>query len=105
MIDHDDSLDDPRWAGAVFFPRPDLPYGAPHPRALDRLFDVQGARLRLRVVSGPAGAPAVLLFHGNGETARNYDDGVDEFLDLPATFLGAEYPSPVSQPESRVAPG
>lgn len=84
-------LDDPRWSGAVFFPRPDLPYGAPHPGAFDRLFDVPGARLRLRVVPGPVGAPAILFFHGNGETALDYDEGATDFLELPATFLAAEY--------------
>lgn len=87
---------DPRIASAVFFPRPDQPYGPPAPDVADHLFAVDdGVRLRLRVhpapADAPADAPAVLFFHGNGETARDYDPIAEAFTGLPAWLLIGEY--------------
>lgn len=83
---------DPRVASAVFFPRPDQPYGPDAPGAFDHLFDLaDGVRLRLRVFPGPHKAPAVLFFHGNGETARDYDPLAGAFTGLPAWLLIGEY--------------
>lgn len=85
-------LADPRAASAAFFPRPDMPYGPAADGARDHLFDVEpGVRLRLRLFPGPADAPAILFFHGNGETGRDYDGIADEYRSLPATFAVAEY--------------
>lgn len=55
------------------------------------MFDVSGARLRLRLHPGPPGAPTVLLFHGNGETARDYDEAAEAFRALPAALAVADY--------------
>jgi len=85
-------LDDPRVGSAIFFPRPDMPYGPPAPGAADHMFDVpDGARLRLRVYPGPDDAPRILFFHGNGETARDYDALAASFQELPARLVIAEY--------------
>jgi len=85
-------LDDPRAASAVFFPRPDMPCGPEAEGSRDHLFDVEpGVRLRLRLFPGPPDAPAILFFHGNGETGRDYDGVADEYRALPATFAVAEY--------------
>jgi alpha-beta hydrolase superfamily lysophospholipase len=85
-------LDDAGLAGVVFFPRPDLPFGPRAADVRDHLFDLaSGPRLRLRVYPGPAQAPAILFFHGNGETGRDYDPIAAAFTALPATLIAAEY--------------
>jgi pimeloyl-ACP methyl ester carboxylesterase len=91
-MENGNPLDDPRAASAVFFPRPDHPWGPAASAARDHLFEVEpGVRLRLRLFPGPVDAPALLFFHGNGETARDYDGLADEYRALPATFAVAEY--------------
>ncbi|MDJ0764091.1 MAG: alpha/beta hydrolase [Myxococcota bacterium] len=85
-------LADPRVASAVFFPRPDMPYGPESPVAQDHFFDAaDGVRLRLRLFLGEKRAPIILFFHGNGETARDYDLIAPDYLALPASFVVAEY--------------
>ncbi len=85
-------LDDPRLGSAIFFPRPDMPYGPPAPGASDRMVEAPGgALLRLREYPGPDGAPPMLFFHGNGETARDYDALVASYQDLPVRLVIAEY--------------
>ncbi len=80
-------------ARAVFFPRPDLPYGPDHPGAWEHRFEVEpGVAQRIRVFPAPApGAADVLFFHGNGETARDYDPLAPAFHDVGATLWAAEY--------------
>ncbi|MFO8070234.1 MAG: alpha/beta hydrolase [Polyangia bacterium] len=83
---------DSRVDEAVFFPRPDLPFSPPAPGSRDHFFEASdGARLRLRVFDGPDGSPAILFFHGNGETARDYDGAAADFAAIPARLLVAEY--------------
>jgi uncharacterized protein len=54
----------------LFFPQPDA--SAPPPGAIDRMIDVDGARLHVRLYAGlPAGT--LLLFHGNGEVVADYN--------------------------------
>lgn len=85
-------LRDPHLGSAIFFPRPDMPYGPPAPGASDAMFDLpDGVRLRLRVYPGPEGAPRILYFHGNGETARDYDPMAASFVELPVSLVIAEY--------------
>jgi uncharacterized protein len=79
-------------ASAVFFPRPDMPYGPNAPDAWDHLFEVEETiRLRLRVFPSIVTAPDILFFHGNGETARDYDPAAEEYRKLPATLWAGEY--------------
>ncbi len=79
-------------ASAVFFPRPDSPYGPEAPGARDHLFEVdEGVRLRLRLFLIGREAPVILFFHGNGETARDYDPLAGMFHALPASFVVGEY--------------
>lgn len=83
---------DQRIASAVFYPRPDMPFGKIAKGAKDLMFEVDTAvRLRLRLFRGPENAPNLLFFHGNGETARDYDTLADRYRKLPATFAVAEY--------------
>lgn len=85
-------LDDPRLGAAAFYPRPDMPYGPAAAGAEDRMVEIgAGVHLRLRVYPGPAAAPGILFFHGNGETARDYDMLADSFRALPATLMIGEY--------------
>ncbi|MBN2496688.1 MAG: alpha/beta hydrolase [Deltaproteobacteria bacterium] len=79
-------------ASAVFFPRPDAPFGPPAAGAFDQLFErADGVRLRLRVhPAGPDDA-CILFFHGNGETALDYDFAAAEYNRLPAWLVVAEY--------------
>jgi alpha-beta hydrolase superfamily lysophospholipase len=87
-----DPIFDSRIDEAVFFPRPDLPFSPPAPGSRDHFFEAHdGARLRLRVFDGPDGSPAILFFHGNGETARDYDGSAKDFASIPARLLVAEY--------------
>lgn len=85
-------IDDPAVGGAVFFARPDLPFGPVSPGAHDQLFETApGVDLRLRLFPGPDASPAILFFHGNGETARDYDPVAAAYNQLPATLIVAEY--------------
>jgi len=79
-------------ASAVFFPRPDMPFGASAPGAWDHLFEVEETiRLRLRVFPAEVTAPDILFFHGNGETARDYDPAAEPYRALPASVWAGEY--------------
>ncbi len=79
-------------ASAVFFPRPDMPFGPGASDAWDHMFEVEETiRLRLRVFPAAVTAPDILFFHGNGETARDYDGAADAFRRLPASLWAGEY--------------
>lgn len=79
-------------ARAVFFPRPDLPYGPELPGAWEHRFEVaDGIGQRIRVFPAPDSTADVLFFHGNGETARDYDHTAPEFHRLGAMLWAAEY--------------
>ena len=83
---------DPRLGSAIFYPRQDMGWGTKHPFAEDWMVDVaDGVRLRLRHYPAPDSAPTILFFHGNGETARDYDELAQSFNALPATLVIAEY--------------
>ena len=84
-------LDDPRLASAVFFPRPDQPFGPAIPGARDHMVDVPEARIRIREFHGAKGAPVILFFHGNGETAADYDQAAADYAGLPARLFVADY--------------
>jgi alpha-beta hydrolase superfamily lysophospholipase len=47
--------------------------------------------VRVRVHHGPADAPWLLLFHGNGEIAADYDELAPPFIEQGVTFAVAEY--------------
>jgi alpha-beta hydrolase superfamily lysophospholipase len=85
-------LQDERVASAIFFPRPDMPYGPEAPGVRDHFFESEdGARLRLRLFMEEKHGPVILFFHGNGETARDYDPVASEYRVLGASFIVAEY--------------
>jgi alpha-beta hydrolase superfamily lysophospholipase len=51
----------------------------PPPGARDRMIDVDGARLHVRVHEPPPGRGTLLLFHGNGEVVADYDRAAAQF--------------------------
>lgn len=57
--------------GSLFFPEPRT--RPPPPNARDLLLEVDGATLHLRL-HGPTDSRLLLLFHGNGEVASDWDD-------------------------------
>lgn len=61
----------------LFFPRSDA--SPPPPGARDHRIAAPGAELHVRVYLGPAGAPTLLLFHGNGEVVSDYDGAAARF--------------------------
>jgi alpha-beta hydrolase superfamily lysophospholipase len=80
-------------ASAIFFPRPDMPYGPVADGAFDDIFEIEpGVGLRLRFfLAEESAAPVILFFHGNGETARDYDYSADEYRAIPASLVVADY--------------
>lgn len=84
-------LDDPRLASAVFLPRPDQPFGPAIPGVRDHILKVADARIRIREFPAAKGAPAILFFHGNGETAADYDHAATDYAGLPARLFVADY--------------
>jgi alpha-beta hydrolase superfamily lysophospholipase len=83
---------DEKIASVIFFPRPDIAFGFEAKGAFDHLFEVEaGIHLRIRAYLGDPSAPVILFFHGNGETARDYDMTADYYRGLPASFLVGEY--------------
>jgi alpha-beta hydrolase superfamily lysophospholipase len=87
-----DPRTDEKISSAIFFPRPDLGFGPGAEGAFDHLFNLEDdTRLRLRLFLADREAPSILFFHGNGETARDYDMLAGAFRDLPASFMVGEY--------------
>lgn len=80
-------LDQPRVLGTIFYPRPD--WTKPPPGARDYLIPVDaGVSVSSRFYPAGNDAPCILLFHGNGEVACDYDwlapvynqDGISLFV-------------------------
>ena len=74
---------------SLFFPRAET-----SPRsgdARDVWVEVDEGRLHVRVHAGPAGAPILLLFHGNGEVVADYDDAAARFARAGAALAVMDY--------------
>jgi alpha-beta hydrolase superfamily lysophospholipase len=73
----------------LFFPRTDA---SPAPAgATDDMVEVDGARLHVRLHAAPAGAPTLLLFHGNGEVVADYDEAAAQFARAGAALAVMDY--------------
>ena len=76
----------------LFHPRPDYAYSRTSPRVLPVGLELEaGVTLRGRLHPGPPGAPLLLLFHGNGEIAADYDDLAPLFVALGLSMLVMDY--------------
>jgi len=61
------------------------------PRAHDRMIDVDGARLHVRLHEVPAGKGTLLLFHGNGEVVADYDRAAAQFARVGVGLAVTDY--------------
>ncbi|MDI7269304.1 MAG: alpha/beta fold hydrolase [Myxococcota bacterium] len=78
-------------AHRIFFLRPD-PGDEPPAGSVDLAIGLaDGVTLHARHHPGPAGAPVVLLFHGNGEIVADYDDLAGMYRDAGAGLIVVDY--------------
>jgi alpha-beta hydrolase superfamily lysophospholipase len=82
-------FDSPEFTDRLFFPRTDA--SAPPAGAVDRMIDVDGARIHVRSHAAAPGAPTLLLFHGNGEVVADYDDAAPRFARAGVSLAVADY--------------
>lgn len=77
----------------IFYPRQDMPFGPEAPFAFDDVFEAaQGVHLRLRFfLSQDTSSPNIIFFHGNGETARDYDYFAGDYRAMPVSLVVADY--------------
>lgn len=81
-------FDDEEFSRRLFFPHDG--HTPPPPRAYDDFVEVDGARLHVRTHRAPHARLVVLLFHGNGEVASDWDGAAPGFAALGATLVAAE---------------
>jgi alpha-beta hydrolase superfamily lysophospholipase len=74
---------------SLFFPRDDA--SAPPPGAVDRFVALGDARVHVRCHAAAGARCTLLLFHGNGEIAADYDDTAHRFAALGAALAIAEF--------------
>lgn len=74
---------------SLFFPRDDA--SPPPPGAIDRFCEVDGARVHVRCHAAEGARCTLLLFHGNGEVAADYDAGAARFAAIGAALAVAEF--------------
>ena len=74
---------------SLFFPRTDA--SEPPPAAVDRFVALDDAQVHVRCHAVPDARCTLLLFHGNGEVAADYDDTADRFAALGAALAVAEF--------------
>jgi hypothetical protein len=73
----------------LFFPRP---HASPPPAgASDRMVEVDGARLHVRLHAAPAASGTLLLFHGNGEVVADYDRTAARFAQAGVALAVMDY--------------
>lgn len=80
-------FDSPDFNARLFFPRSDQ---SPTPNGA-RDVAVDGLHVRIYGVA-PAGAPLLLLFHGNGEVVADYDDSAEQFAKAGVQLAVMDYP-------------
>jgi alpha-beta hydrolase superfamily lysophospholipase len=82
-------LDRPEIAHYIFYPRRD-----PAPPDASMLYPVtvgRGVSVVCRFYPAPKGIATILYFHGNGETAGDYDDIATLYTDLGISLFVADY--------------
>ena len=85
-------LDHPLIRTILFYPRPAKPGSSHRPNAVDGTIPVEGdVALGYRLFRHEAGAPVIVLFHGNGEIAHDYDDLAPMYHRAGASLLVVDY--------------
>lgn len=82
-------LDSDPFNHALFFPRDDA--SAPPAGARDVFVERGDARIHVRIYPAPGARGTLLLFHGNGEVAADYDDTWPRYAELGAALAVAEF--------------
>jgi pimeloyl-ACP methyl ester carboxylesterase len=86
------ALDRPEVSERLFFPQPAWREPVVRERARDVLIPVApGVVIGARYHLGDRGGPALLFFHGNGETVDDYDETAALYTRLGWSFLPADY--------------
>jgi alpha-beta hydrolase superfamily lysophospholipase len=86
-VDH--MLDSTAFNERLFFPRTD--FTPPPDGATDRMIEVPGARLHMRMHRAEGAKCTLLLFHGNGEVVSDYDDVASSFANAGASLAIVDY--------------
>jgi pimeloyl-ACP methyl ester carboxylesterase len=74
---------------SLFYPRADA--SEPPAGAIDRFCERGDARIHIRCHAAAGARCTLLLFHGNGEVASDYDDAAGRFAELGAALAVAEF--------------
>jgi pimeloyl-ACP methyl ester carboxylesterase len=82
-------LDSDAFNDRVFFPRADQ--RPPPAGAIDRMVDVDGATLHIRIHNAASDQPLLLLFHGNGEVVADYDGQASTYAAMGVRLAVADY--------------
>jgi pimeloyl-ACP methyl ester carboxylesterase len=82
-------FDTARFNDSLFFPRPDAT--EPPLGAVDRYADVGDARIHVRCYAAAGARCTLLLFHGNGEVASDYDASAARFAAVGAALAVADF--------------
>jgi len=95
-MDHSESdlslLDRPEVLSVLFYPRKDLPEVPVTPKAMTHHIQVEeGVSIGCRFYPKKMEAPTILFFHGNGETACDYDYVAPLYNDIGLNFFVADY--------------
>lgn len=85
-------LDRPEIVAVLFHPRRDFVPSAPAKGArVVRLPVAPGIEIGGKIFPGPAGAPVIVYFHGNGEIASDYDDIAPVYNAIGLTLFVLDY--------------
>jgi alpha-beta hydrolase superfamily lysophospholipase len=85
-------LDQPEILRLIFHPRPDYPLAVGAPGGQSLSVEVEpGISIGARLYPAPSDAPAILLWHGNGEIAADYDAIAPYYTRIGITLLVADY--------------
>lgn len=91
--DHDLSLlDRPEVLSVLFYPRKDLPEVPITPKAMTHFIKVEESiSIGCRFYPAKKDAPSIMYFHGNGETACDYDYVAPLYTEKGFNFFVADY--------------
>lgn len=85
-------LDRPEVLALLFYPRKELPEVPVTPKAMSHSIQVdEGVSIGCRFYPASKEVPTILFFHGNGETACDYDYVAPLFTDIGLNLFVADY--------------
>lgn len=85
-------LDRPEVLAHLFYPRKDLPEITVTPKAMNHFIEVEeGIAIGCRFYPAKKKAPTIMYFHGNGETASDYDYVAPLYSEKEINLFVADY--------------